>query len=65
MKSVFIRPLHGQQRKGGMDELLHHRDVDHGDTPRSKMAAKFYEYVQQNHANNYVTPWSVWLKNHK
>lgn len=32
---------------------------------KARMVAKFYEYVQQNHANNYVTPWSVWLKNHK
>ena len=64
MMFLFTRSLHGQQSKGGMDELPHHRDVDPGDIP-PKMAAKFYEYVQQNHANNYATPWSVWLKNHK
>ena len=32
---------------------------------KARMVAKFYEYVQQNHANNYAMPWSVWLKNHK
>ena len=47
-----------------MDELPHHRDVDPGDIP-PKMAAKFYEYVQQNHANNFAMPWRVWLKNNE
>lgn len=29
---------------------------------KSEMIAKFYDYVQQNHENDYAVPWSMWLK---
>ena len=37
-------------------------DYDH---VKACMVAKFYEYVQQNHADHYAVPWSVWLKQRK
>ena len=29
-----------------------------------RMLAHFYDYVQENHADGYQVPWSVWLKAH-
>ena len=29
---------------------------------KARMTPLFYEYVQQNHKNNYNIPWSVWLE---
>ena len=32
---------------------------------KAQMINKFYQYVQENHQNNYQTSWSDWLKTHE
>ena len=49
----------------GSGYALYTEDSDSYKVPlyeeKARMTPLFYEYVQQNHENNYDVPWSVWL----
>ena len=50
----------------GSGYALYTEDSDSYKVPlyeeKARMTPLFYEYVQQNHENNYDVPWSVWLE---
>ena len=61
MQDIAVR-----QAMLGSGYALYTEDSDSYKVPlseeKARMTPLFYEYVQQNHENNYDVPWSVWLE---
>ena len=61
MQDIAVR-----QAMLGSGYALYTEDSDSYKAPlyeeKARMTPLFYEYVQENHENNYDVPWSVWLE---